>query len=460
MNIDTQSYYDNGYNNGYSEGDNNGYERGYDEGVDNGIQEQKAKLESITIESNGTYIKEDGYNEVIVALDIPKTKIYNGFRFVSEGNNDYKRIKDIDFSQYDWSRVYDLSYFFENFKSSNSNEGLVASDFDNFVENFNGDILSCANMFENSNALLESPDFGDITANCVDMTRMFYYCLRLKNIPLFNTSNVTDMTMMFNSCSSLTSIPLLNTSNVTNMLRMFGNCSRLANLPLLDTSNVTDMTGTFAGCSRLANLPLLDTSNVSLMTETFLYCSSLTTIPLLNTSKVTNMKATFQNCTSLTTIPQIDTSNVTIMTDMFRDCQKLTSIPQLDTSSVANMQMMFYNGTVNTPALTSVPLLDTGNVTNISGVFGCSSVYLSNFTDFGGFKDLGKQNSISGTENNGFLDRCPSLTHESLMNVINNLYDRKSAGYSSRTLKFGTDHLNKLSDEEKAIAINKGWKLS
>ena len=46
------------------------------------------------------------------------------------------------------------------------------------------------------------------------------------------------------------------------------------------------------------------------------------------------------------------------------------------------------------------------------------------------------------------------------MNVINNLYDRASAGYSVLTLKLHANHLAMLSDEEKAIATNKGWTLS
>ena len=50
VNIDTQSYYDDGYLNGKTAG----------------IAEQKAKLDSSTFTSNGTYTREDGWNEVTV----------------------------------------------------------------------------------------------------------------------------------------------------------------------------------------------------------------------------------------------------------------------------------------------------------------------------------------------------------------------------------------------------------
>ena len=52
VNIDTQSYYDEGYSNGKTAG----------------ITEQKAKLDSSTFTSNGTYTREDGWNEIEVAV--------------------------------------------------------------------------------------------------------------------------------------------------------------------------------------------------------------------------------------------------------------------------------------------------------------------------------------------------------------------------------------------------------
>ena len=48
---------------------NNGVEAGYNQGKTDGIEEQKSKLESINITENGTYRKEDGYNEIVV--DVP-----------------------------------------------------------------------------------------------------------------------------------------------------------------------------------------------------------------------------------------------------------------------------------------------------------------------------------------------------------------------------------------------------
>jgi hypothetical protein len=46
------------------------------------------------------------------------------------------------------------------------------------------------------------------------------------------------------------------------------------------------------------------------------------------------------------------------------------------------------------------------------------------------------------------------------MNVINNLYDRASAGMSTLTLYVNANTMKLLSDADKAIATNKGWILS
>ena len=211
--------------------------------------------------------------------------------------------------------------------------------------------------------------------------------------------------------------------------------------PFFDTSNVTAMAGMFTNCSSLITIPLLNTSKATNMSNLFNGCWSLTSIPLLDTSKVTGMISMFHSCSSLTYIPLLNTINVKMMTSMFYNCSSLNSISALDTRNVTNMSNMFFNCS----SLTSIPLLDTSKVTSMSNILhGCGSVkYL------GGFKNLSI--SISAY----FLDQCPNLTVESLMNVINNL-----ATVSGKTLRFGTTNLSKLTAEQIAIATNKGWTLT
>ena len=65
------------------------------------------------------------------------------------------------------------------------------------------------------------------------------------------------------------------------------------------------------------------------------------------------------------------------------------------------------------------------------------------------------------------LSSSTKLTHESLVDVINKLYDLNLAydvanggTLYAQSLIFGSTNLAKLTDEEKAIATNKGWNLS
>ena len=218
----------------------------------------------------------------------------------------------------------------------------------------------------------------------------------------------------------------------------------------VDISNSTSTRNMFYSCSNLITIPQLNTSNVTDMYNMFYGCNSLLSIPQLDTSKVRDMSYMFYNCTKLTTIPQLNTSNVTNMNDMFYGCTYLISIPQLDTSNVTNISYMF-QGCVY---LKSIPLLDCGKVTNANYILN-PSYYGDqvNLTYMGGFKNLKVDLDIQ---------KAPNLTVQSLMNVINNLYDFRANGDTTTTkkLQLGTTNLNKLTDEQKAVATNKGWSLT
>lgn len=75
-------------------------------------------------------------------------------------------------------------------------------------------------------------------------------------------------------------------------------------------------------------------------------------------------------------------------------------------------------------------------------------------------EDINLENcSLKG---NGFnklrLDTCPKLKPESIVNVFNALEDITSSG-TARVITLGAEHLAKLTEDEKAIATEKGWSL-
>ena len=265
----------------------------------------------------------------------------------------------------------------------------------------------------------------------------------------YDFSNVTDMSYMFANCNELKKVPLLDTSKVNNMSYMFYNCKTYTfkTIPQFDTGNVTDMSYMFTGCFGFQSIPLLNTSKVTNMSHMFRGCSFLFTIPQFDTGNVTDMSNMFGECSRINNIPLLNTSNVTNMNSMFRDCDNLTTIPQLDTSNVEKVGDMFgYSSN-----LQSIPLLDFGKVNYMNSFFGIYNIYT--LTYLGGFKDL----KISVTSE--FLDKAPNLTVESLMNVINNIYDLTGNGLSGQSLKFGKTNLDKLTAEQIAVATAKGWTL-
>ena len=253
----------------------------------------------------------------------------------------------------------------------------------------------------------------------------------IKEIPMLNTETLDTMYEFFAGCTNLTNIPNINTSKVTNMRMIFSGCTKIKTIPILNTEKVTNMQGMFTECTSLIEIPELDTNNVTDMSSMFSYCKNLKTIPTMNTNKVTTMSMMFYN-SGITTIPELDTSNVTSVYNMFYSCSDLITIPKLNFE----------------------------NVNNVSGVlYGASNV-----VNIGGFENLGKAyltNKSANYSNYGLvLTNCSKLTHDSLMNIINNLYDIKTKGCKEQRLQLGPTNLAKLTEEEKQIAINKGWNVS
>ena len=137
-------------------------------------------------------------------------------------------------------------------------------------------------------------------------------------------------------------------------------------------------------------------------------------------------------------ISSADTSNVIRMRCMFYQAINLTKIPQLDTSKATDMSYMFYD----CHQLTSIPQLDTSKATDMSDMFsGCAS--LTSIGMYGFTRSI----NISST----------ALGHDALVAFLN---QAGTAYNSSQKITMGSAKLALLSDEEKAIATNKGWQLA
>lgn len=245
---------------------------------------------------------------------------------------------------------------------------------------------------------------------------------------------LTTALAMFDGCTKLKTIEGLtyfDFSKVTSLNSLFERCESLESIPYFDTSSCTSMQDTFYDTRKLTNIPLYDTSNVTYMVNLF-YKSGITQMPMFNTSKVTNMEGILKHAPNLEVFPELDTSNVT------------------------NMSSAFYNAS----SLKEIKKINLGKVTNISHLL----EYCDKLTILGGFENLGEGYLTTTSANNWSykldLSYCTKLTHDSLMNVINNLYDIAAKGVKTQQLVLGSKNLAKLTAEEIQIATDKGFSVS
>ena len=133
-----------------------------------------------------------------------------------------------------------------------------------------------------------------------------------------------------------------------------------------------------------------------------------------------------------------DTENVTNMSHMFYSCTSLVSIPQLNTSKVRDIDSMFYNCS----KLTTIPALDVSNVQNTYNAFtNCINL---------------KSILMTGMKVSFDISASTKFERADLLIILNNL----ATVTVSRTLTMGATNLAKLTEEDKAIATNKGWTLA
>lgn len=168
----------------------------------------------------------------------------------------------------------------------------------------------------------------------------------------------------------------------------------------------------------------------------FYYCSNLSSWNI-ELPKLTDSSNMFTSSGIINW--NIDLPNLTFSANMFSNCSNLetftSNMPLLKSSNY----MFQYNYKLT--SFTS----DLSSLTSADGMFtSCSK--LTNIT-------------LTGTLNCDLrLSYSNNITVDSLMSVINALVDL--TGQDSKTLTLGSTNLEKLSEEQKAVATNKNWVLS
>ena len=334
--------------------------------------------------------------------------------------------------------------------------------------------------------------------------QMFYNCSSLTEIVGMDTwdmSNCDNISDMFNRCNVLgdnifLTISEWNVAKTTNYNGTFQNCKAMTNNNFMSSwemSNCQGLMNTFQGCTGLIELDLSNRFLTRLGNIRYLCadCTNLQTINLTNFidkdnysgSLTTSFYATenpFNNCSSLQNNPylQIGIGLASISFEGLTCVPDILDLSEIDTS---NLQSLGVNKTatqiigIHSNVPWSMSFRFATGVTVVKDLYykhGDLDFYYYNapapntFINFvtkegstaykaENFGTLGSANSI----NNVLKLSSTNYNVNTFITLFNCLYDYTSEGTSANyTLVLG-NNLARLTDEQIAIATNKGWTL-
>ena len=438
VNIDVDSYYNNGYNQGKTDG----------------VNEQKSKLETINITENGTYSKEDGYNEIVVDVPDLNGSYDEGYQqgHTDGYNEGYTEGEGIGYDQGQAdiaakARVLNVTEN-GNYLSKFSDPitptlvtGIYAdgTEFHNYAELsnkvFNTNIPATMNsrveLWYKGDNLCNSEGWDAIIgAGNIDNSNVFEIIYWQKNnneiraqIGSYSINTNWDENKWHHVILSMADGLIIDGVKIgdmqSNSSTPNGNFFINGIAHNISNSNLRNANGYF-GMIKIDDVVIIPTADGFLNTNTgellevvkdgsYTYTEgqvkygegelyktiNVNVIPKINLQKtglklgyskfaevpewvdfegITDMSNMFYNCDNLQTIPLIDTSSATTMERMFYGCDNLQTIPLLDASKVSNANNMF----CLCGKLKTLPNnFNFGNCTNLSEMF-----YSASLTDY------------------------------------------------------------------------------
>lgn len=249
-------------------------------------------------------------------------------------------------------------------------------------------------------------------------------------------------------------LTMISPKNETSLDNLFEKNTNIAhiNVSNWDTSNITSLVFTFASMPNLESVDFAewDVSKVASFFALFDASNKIKNIDVSkwNTSSATNMGWMF-NRNSLNTldVSNFNTSKVTNMFAMFSGCKSLTrlDVSNFDTSNVLDFGRVFSYWD-NVCEELNISGLNLTKCTSINNTFSYSNFKVIR-CDGLKFPDIDMSNIG--------LNSSTALTVDSIVGLLNAL-PQSDKGYS---FQIGSDNIAKLSEEQKAIATNKGWTL-
>lgn len=240
----------------------------------------------------------------------------------------------------------------------------------------------------------------------------------IETIAFEENSSLTNISAnIFQGCTGLKSIVFPANKTLTIPGGLFDGCTALENIEFPDcTLNIgTGSTFAFRNCpisQSLFETLLAQFSGTAIAAQMFAICSRITSLVVPDTITQIGLNA-FMSCTNLSFI---DLNNVTVLYDAFSLCPALKKV------------IFRTIPTTFTPA------------------------------QFSGSSALEEVVIPEGWNQNLNLSGSSSLTHDSMVSMLENLYD--FTGGTKHTLTLGATNLARLSAEEIAIATAKNWTVT
>lgn len=273
--------------------------------------------------------------------------------------------------------------------------------------------------------------------------------------------------MALGDVSFRTAINIVNKSDAKNV-----------DLTMISPKNETSLADLFYGNTNLTNINVSswDTSSITSLYFAFASMNNLERVDFAewDVSNVTNFFAMFGSSKNVNTfdVSKWNTSSATNMGWMFNgNHSKYLDVSNFDTSKVTNMYAMFAGATLLTRL--DISNFDTSNVLDFGRVFAhwnkvCEELNISglNLTKCTSMTETFLRSNFKVIRSDGLrlpdidmkiiaLNNSTALTVDSVVGLLNAL-PQTDKGYS---FQIGATNIAKLSDEQKAIATDKGWTL-
>ena len=454
---------------------NGSYDEGYGQGKTDGVNEQKSKLESISITENGVYSKEDGYNQIEVNVPDLNGSYDEGYGQgqadvaanarvlnVTENGNYLSKFSDPIIPPKLVTGVYADGTEFHNYAELNGavyNTKIKATK-DSRLEfwfkgkdtttenrydviiNANGESIVMIQYYGNNNTIIIFFGSGGLPISNWDNT-VWHHLIISRTEGFWIDGEHMDYSANDEVFGGEFFINGNSGDNNKNANGYFG-MIKIDDTIIIPTADgfqnvntgellevVKDGEYTYTEYGPIyGEGELYKTINVDVkinIQEAGIKFSNSTFIKVpewADFSSVTDLSNMFNECTNLEKTPILGTLPITDLYQAFRYCNKIETIPFLDTSKLKNMNNAFWSCN----KLSYFPPIDTSNVNDMSNAFNdCTSLTslpalnaqnlnMASFMGVFGYNELSNL-----TDFGGFLNLKCSLTNDKNLKKLPNL---------------------------------------